>query len=369
VNAVADGVQLGNGSIDVPDYGTISRPVMWSGSASSALDLTPAGSVGGALLAGSAAVQVGWWWWPYQCPIGGAWYTSYHRHGAMWNGTAESHDDVHYSGAEYSSVRDTDGALHVGGASWDDASGNAYSRAAIFPPPNHNYLSLHPTGYSNSSSTAIDGEHQFGSANTPFPGPTTHAGMWTGTAASFVDLHPPGASRSWIGHAADGQQVGSAEIGGTLTSGTWDGAAGTFRAFTSGTLTACGGGYQVGSSSQTGTSGAAIWAGLDETPVELHGFLPPEFISSGARDVDVATDGTITVGGYGWNDATQRTEALIWRSIPGLPGDVNGDGQVNFSDLVQLLAAWGPCNHCPEDLNGNGTVDFTDLLILLANFE
>jgi hypothetical protein len=36
---------------------------------------------------------------------------------------------------------------------------------------------------------------------------------------------------------------------------------------------------------------------------------------------------------------------------------------------LMLLAAWGPCprsGNCPADINGDGAVDVSDLLILLA---
>lgn len=52
---------------------------------------------------------------------------------------------------------------------------------------------------------------------------------------------------------------------------------------------------------------------------------------------------------------------------PACAADFDGDESVDFDDLLQLLAAWGPCDEdCPEDLSGNGRVGFEDLLLLLA---
>ncbi len=48
------------------------------------------------------------------------------------------------------------------------------------------------------------------------------------------------------------------------------------------------------------------------------------------------------------------------------PEDINGDGVVNISDLLAVLAAWGPCPGCPEDITGDGVVNVTDLLAVLA---
>jgi formylglycine-generating enzyme required for sulfatase activity len=51
--------------------------------------------------------------------------------------------------------------------------------------------------------------------------------------------------------------------------------------------------------------------------------------------------------------------------------DLNGDGQVNGTDLSVILAGWGPCVSGPDcngDINGDGSVNGTDLTALLAGW-
>ena len=49
--------------------------------------------------------------------------------------------------------------------------------------------------------------------------------------------------------------------------------------------------------------------------------------------------------------------------------DIDGNGVVDFQDLLLVLAAWGPCGTCAEDIDGNGIVDFQDLLELLSSWS
>jgi hypothetical protein len=51
------------------------------------------------------------------------------------------------------------------------------------------------------------------------------------------------------------------------------------------------------------------------------------------------------------------------------PGDVDGNGVVDVSDLLAVINAWGPCSSCGEDLDHNGMVDVSDLLIVIANWS
>jgi len=53
------------------------------------------------------------------------------------------------------------------------------------------------------------------------------------------------------------------------------------------------------------------------------------------------------------------------------PWDFDDNAVVGVSDLLALLASWGPCppkGNCPADFDGNGNVGVKDLLILLGNW-
>jgi hypothetical protein len=62
--------------------------------------------------------------------------------------------------------------------------------------------------------------------------------------------------------------------------------------------------------------------------------------------------------------------AEVTRCDQSVPGDLDGDGNVDGLDLALLLGQWGACptrpDTCPADLDDSGIVNGLDLAILLA---
>jgi hypothetical protein len=75
----------------------------------------------------------------------------------------------------------------------------------------------------------------------------------------------------------------------------------------------------------------------------------------------VLTEANCGVAGGAWSGPDTECG-----SCDSCPEDLDGDAQVGFTDLTQLLGAWGPCMGCPEDFDGDDQVGFTDLTQLLG---
>jgi hypothetical protein len=56
-----------------------------------------------------------------------------------------------------------------------------------------------------------------------------------------------------------------------------------------------------------------------------------------------------------------------------IPGDADGDNQVDVDDLIAIILAWGACPApplpCPADLDGSGSVDVDDLISVILNWS
>ncbi len=103
--------------------------------------------------------------------------------------------------------------------------------------------------------------------------------------------------------------------------------------------------------------------------MDVNGLIPAE-VELTIKRVDAINEaGQIT--GRGTTDSGDVVAFVLTPVEPPL-GDLNGDCEVGVSDLLILLASWGPCDDCddcPADLNGNCVVGVADLLNLLANWS
>ncbi|MDY7107006.1 MAG: dockerin type I domain-containing protein [Planctomycetota bacterium] len=108
------------------------------------------------------------------------------------------------------------------------------------------------------------------------------------------------------------------------------------------------------------------WSALGEGANDIVRALAPIGEEAGGPALAVAGDFTM-IGGQLANRI-----AFLRPASSDMPGDVDGDGEVDTSDLLLLLAAWGDCPDppadCPADFNADDRVDTADLLILLANW-
>ncbi|MCP3904605.1 MAG: hypothetical protein GY715_13345, partial [Planctomycetes bacterium] len=111
---------------------------------------------------------------------------------------------------------------------------------------------------------------------------------------------------------------------------------------------AAGGAYQGESTSCAGTTCPAGACCLpDETC--LDGFTVVQCASVGAYQ----GDGTLCSGVL----------------CAACPADLNGNGVVDFADILAIISTWGPCPpECPEDLDGSGDVGFGDILIVIGSW-
>ena len=107
-----------------------------------------------------------------------------------------------------------------------------------------------------------------------------------------------------------------------------------------------------------GVSTTPAWGGIGDTWFDITG-----------TDGDVFDE--IRVLGFGFSPTTFMDD-ITWNPVVTCDGDANGDGMVNFFDLIAVIVNWGDCPAPPEscgaDVNGDGTVNFHDLLVVFGNW-
>ena len=76
------------------------------------------------------------------------------------------------------------------------------------------------------------------------------------------------------------------------------------------------------------------------------------------------TDGAWRYSGWNIDDVQ-----LLSTANSAIQGDVNCDGLVNVTDVLDVVSNWGACvGVCNEDIVPDGTIDVGDLLTVIGNW-
>jgi hypothetical protein len=253
----------------------------------------------------------------------------------------------------------TDGVQQVGQAIQTIGAGN-HDHAYVWSGTAASGVDLHPTSlplsYRSSWANGVGGGQQVGVGEyyDAFQGPRTHAMVWSGTAASAVDLNVGDPINESIAYATDGiQQVGQDFNGAALWSGSaasmvplaatglahgvghgqqvgyvtltgathnhaylWQGTAASGMdldpsGYDGSDASATNGLYQAGFANFGTSPHAMFWAGSAASAFDLHTVLGADYTTSIATGIDDANN----VYGYAWNDTEKRTYVVVW-SVP-----------------------------------------------------
>ncbi|MCA9279955.1 MAG: hypothetical protein H6815_12700 [Phycisphaeraceae bacterium] len=337
----------------------VGRAILWSGSAASWIDLSPPGSSWSRAVAVSGGQQVG------SATIG-------NTRAGLWNGTAASWVDLHPTATTgtinaYSGAIATSGGQQVGFVAIRKAGAPGISgvpHASLWSGSAESWVDLHPAGADASAAYGISGGQQAGLVAL---GGVVRASLWSGTAESWVDLNPTNSTWSRAEAISDGQQAGWVVVDDVTRASLWSGSAESWVDLNpeSSTLSrayATNGEHQAGYVEVAGVFRASLWSGTAASWIDLHAFLPVEFSSSQARGI--SNDGvTLSVVGFGFNSVTQREEALLW-TMP-LPSacyaDCDENGTLDTFDYICFGNAY-VANEPYADCDGDGDFDIFDYI-------
>jgi hypothetical protein len=184
-------------------------------------------------------------------------------------------------------------------------------------------VNLHPAGASVSYLRDVHSGRQIGDV---VHSGIAHASLWSGTSASWTSLQPIGVTWSEMyGMDAD-HQVGRARVGGVFHASLWGGSAGSWidlhPASSEGSVAfGVHGDQQVGQAVFGSFGHAILWNGTASTWVDLH----PAGVT---RSVAIKTDGAVQVGYTGSNDSAR---AALWRGSAGSYESLHPPGATWYS--------------------------------------
>jgi hypothetical protein len=240
---------------------------LWSGTA--AINVHPAGYSASALLGIGGGKQSGLVFESFSCSECGL---QVEQHAGRWNGSADSFQLLHSKNHVNTAAHGTDGYQTVGQG---QRTTTGIYQALLWGATNRFAVNLHPgAGYSQSLAVRVSQGQQVGTVSGRRTGGMSHAALWYGTAASFIDLNPDGYSWSDVRALLGKVQAG------------------------------CG-----GRDPEAWKSRALAWHSSKENVVDLHALLPARFRSWSSSAQDVDTNGNI----IGFVERAGIWRPVIWK--------------------------------------------------------
>lgn len=287
---------------------------IWTGSAASVVDLSPAGFSRSRALATTDTHQVGF----ARVNVNNG-----QTHAILWSGTAASAIDLNPPGFTFSSATGVSGDAQVGsGSMMSDANA---THALLWRGSAASVVDLNPDGYTITRAAGVQGNSVIGWGGGPATSNTYHALLWPdGTANNYIDLYPIGSGYIEMipVDISGNSQVGAGRT--TLVHRNallWYGSAASMVVLNPVGVDNCSangvfGNTQVGNCElgSTGVVHAKLWQGSADSIVDLNDAaiaLIPNAIGSNALDID--ENGNIT--GYVL-DANSRAHAVMWSPVP-----------------------------------------------------
>jgi hypothetical protein len=80
-------------------------------------------------------------------------------------------------------------------------------------------------------------------------------------------------------------------------------------------------------------------------------------------------NGTYTIGLTSMINGVVDTVVTLEITVIAVPGDVNGDGIVNYRDIVEVIENWGDPVSCPMcDVDRDGNVGYSDISFIVEHW-
>ncbi len=185
---------------------------------------------------------------------------------AQWSVTR-----LHPTGATASYATGSASGQQAGFSMFDD--NRSVPRAGVWSGSAGSWVDLSPTGSVESAANATDGVHQVGYARLESVG--VRASLWSGSSSSWVDLGPAGAEESFAFGVSGMHQVGLVHIDTGWHASLWSGSAASWvdlnpDGASSSEARAVRDGQQVGFAVVGGTYRASLWSGTAASWVDLN---------------------------------------------------------------------------------------------------